>query len=52
MRKARPTEECKMLVPTKAALFGLEIRFRAVDQKIIEEKIRRSAFKRTGKRKH
>jgi hypothetical protein len=37
------------LVPTKAALFGLDVRFRNVDKLIIEEKLRRSAFK-TGRK--
>ena len=31
MRKKAPTKETKGLVPTKAALFGLDVRFRAVD---------------------
>lgn len=38
------------LVPTKAALFGLDVRFRSVDKQIMEEKLRRSAFK-TGRKK-
>ena len=33
-------------MPTKAALFGLDVRFRQVDQAILEEKLRRNAFKR------
>lgn len=46
MRKKAPAKEQKGLVPTKAALFGLDVRFRAVDQAILEEKLRRNAFKR------
>lgn len=38
------------LVPTKAALFGLDVRFRNVDKQIMDEKLRRSAFK-TGRNK-
>jgi hypothetical protein len=37
-------------VPTKAALFGLDVRFRNVDKLIMDEKLRRSAFK-TGSKK-
>ncbi len=37
------------LVPTKAALFGLDIRFREVDRRILDEKMRRSAFKAGAK---
>ena len=32
MRKKPPAKESKGLVPTKAALFGLDVRFRRVDQ--------------------
>ena len=46
MRKKPPAKESKGLVPTKAALFGLDVRFRKVDQQILEEKLRRNAFKR------
>ena len=35
-----------MLIPTKAALFGLEVRFKPVDDRLMEEKRRRTAFKR------
>ena len=31
MRKKPPAKESKGLVPTKAALFGLDVRFRKVD---------------------
>ena len=30
--------EGKYLIPTKATLFGLDVRFRAIDQKMEEEK--------------
>jgi len=50
MRKRIPAKEPKGLVPTKAALFGLDVRFRRVDQAILEEKLRRNAFKRKDKR--
>lgn len=46
MRKKPPARESKGLVPTKAALFGLDVRFRRVDQKILDEKLRRNAFKK------
>ena len=46
MRKKPPAKESKGLVPTKAALFGHDVRFRKVDQQILEEKLRRNAFKR------
>ena len=38
------------LVPTKAALFGLDIRFREVDQRIMEEKMKRNALKVGGRK--
>ena len=38
------------LVPTKAALFGLDIRFREVDRRILDEKLRRSAFRAGAKK--
>ena len=50
MRKKPPQKEAKGLVPTKAALFGLDVRFRRVDQAILDEKLRRNAFKRGVKR--
>ena len=40
----------KYLIPTKATLFGLEIRFRHIDQKIAEERAQR-ARTRGGKSK-
>ena len=46
MRKRAPPKESKGLIPTKAALFGLDVRFRRVDQAILDEKMRRNAFKR------
>ena len=46
MRKKLPAKEQKGLVPTKAALYGLDVRFRPVDQAILDEKIRRNAFRR------
>ena len=45
-RKKQPAKEQKGLVPTKAALYGLDVRFRPVDQAILDEKIRRNAFRR------
>ena len=45
MRKKPPAKESKGLVPTKAALFGLDVRFRRVDQRLLEEKMRRNAFR-------
>ena len=30
--------EGKYLIPTKATLFGLDVRFRAIDQKMEEDK--------------
>ena len=50
MRKQAPAKESKGLVPTKAALFGLDVRFRKVDQAILEEKLRRNAFRRKKSR--
>jgi len=38
------------LVPTKAALFGLDVRFRDFDRVILEEKRRRCTFK-SGRKK-
>jgi len=38
------------LVPTKAALFGLDVRFRGFDRLILEEKKRRCTFKSGGKK--
>ena len=46
MRKKPIKTETNMLIPTKAALFGLEVRFRPVDEKLLEEKKRRMAFRR------
>ena len=46
MRKRTVAKESKGLIPTKAALFGLDVRFRKVDQAILEERMRRNAFKR------
>ena len=42
----RPADEQNRvhLVPTKAALFGLDVRFRVIEQKLLQEKIQRSAF--------
>lgn len=37
------------LVPTKASLFGLDVRFRHIDMKNTQEKLRRSAFKQAAK---
>jgi len=50
MRKKPPKKEVKGLVPTKAALFGLDVRFRRVDQAILDEKLNRNVFKRGVKR--
>ena len=36
--KKRVTTRKEYLVPTKATLFGLDVRFRAVDQKLQNEK--------------
>ena len=46
MRKMPPKTETNMLIPTKAALFGLEVRFKPVDDRLMEERKRRTAFKR------
>ena len=40
-----------MLIPTKAALFGLEVRFKPVDDRLMEERRRRTAFKRPSTNK-
>ena len=50
MKKRVVQKESKGLIPTKAALFGLDVRFRKVDQAILEERIRRNAFKRKKSR--
>jgi len=50
MRKRTIAQEAKGLVPTKAALFGLDVRFRHVDQLALEEQQRRNAFKRKQNR--
>ena len=42
-RGSRVVEQPEGLVPTKAALFGLDIRFREVDKRITDEKMRRSS---------
>ena len=47
MRKGhRPADEQNIehLVPTKAALFGLDVRFRVIEKKMLDEKIARSSF--------
>lgn len=47
MRKGhRPADELNRvhLVPTKAALFGLDVRFRVIEQKMLQDKINRSSF--------
>jgi len=47
MRKGlRPADEQNRvhLVPTKAALFGLDVRFRVIEKKMLDEKLARSAF--------
>ena len=46
MRKRKTAKETKGLIPTKAALFGLDVRFRAVDQAALDEQMRRNAFKK------
>ena len=46
MRKRPPEVEKNVLIPTKATLFGLDVRFRSVEQKMLEDKLRRTAFKR------
>lgn len=40
-RRQVTVEEPKGLIPTKAALFGLDIRFREVDRRVAEEKAKR-----------
>jgi hypothetical protein len=42
----KPADELGIthLVPTKAALFGLDVRFRVIEKKLLDEKIARSAF--------
>jgi hypothetical protein len=46
MRKGhRPQgEQNSHLVPTKAALFGLDVRFRVIEEKMLQDKIKRSSF--------
>jgi len=44
MRKGHKPEGCENrvpLIPTKAALFGLDIRFRSIDEQIAKKKIKR-----------
>eukprot|EP00347_Sterkiella_histriomuscorum_P002856 403366532 len=50
-RKVKVKIDSKFLIPTKATLFGLDVRFRAIDQKLEEDKKKRSAFKNMGKKK-
>ena len=52
MRKKPAEREKNVLIPTKATLFGLDVRFRVVDQKMLEDKLRRTAFKRPKTREH
>lgn len=40
--KIQVSSEGKYLIPTKATLFGLDIRFRAIDKKLELEKGKRS----------
>jgi hypothetical protein len=47
MRKGhRPADEQNQvhLVPTKAALFGLDVRFRVIEEKMLQDKLKRSSF--------
>ena len=37
MRKKPVAKEAQGLIPTKAALFGLDVRFRPVDQAMLDE---------------
>ena len=37
-RKEKVKTDSKFLIPTKATLFGLDVRFRAIDQKLDEDK--------------
>lgn len=46
MPKRCNVEKEQMLIPTKASLFGLDVRFRQVDAKNAQEKMRRSVFKK------
>lgn len=45
MGKGKVMVKPEGLVPTKAALFGLDVRFRNVDKQNMEEKLRRSTYK-------
>jgi hypothetical protein len=49
MGKSQVVEEKQDLIPTKAALFGLDVRFRGVDQKLADEVEERNALKRRCK---
>jgi hypothetical protein len=50
MRKKPVGEKIEALVPTKATLFGLDIRFKEVDEKSQQDKLRRTAFKKQSKK--
>lgn len=44
-KKAKPVERKQYLNPTKATLFGLDVRFRHIDKRIADEKAARSLSK-------
>lgn len=45
-KQGRKQEQPKPLNPTKAALFGLDHRLKAVEEKLDEKRIKRSAFQK------
>lgn len=54
--RKRPKEDLadkhdKVFVPTKAALFALDVRFRPVEQRMLEERLRKTAFKKKAQSK-
>lgn len=44
-KRTKPSEKKEYLIPTKATLFGLDVRFRHIDQKIAEDKAAKSLSK-------
>jgi hypothetical protein len=44
-KQQKRSETIEFLVPTKATLFGLDLRFRKIDQKLLEEKEKKNASK-------
>lgn len=44
-QSSKKADTIEYLVPTKATLFGLDLRFRKIDQKLLEDKERKNASK-------